>query len=254
MATRLRAERRGWITVRRPPVGGRLHRDEDKGRDVRKLMRRPSPAMLIAILALIVAASGDAVADGVTAAAKLVTGKQVKNESLTSADVKNGSLTLSDFKSSERRKLRGTEGPAGEKGALGPQGPVGNPGATGAKGDPGPAGTARAYGRVSADGALTRSKGIDGIVHAPDSGVYCVRLDASIDASAASAVVTQDVSTATYGAVVGVDGNGTQAGTACVGVSNAIVVVTTQLFIETPQADAGLIEDLQDQGFFILVG
>lgn len=208
--------------------------------------------MVIAILALMVAASGNAAADGVTAAAKLITGKQIKNDSITSAKVKNGSLTLSDFRASERRKLRGAAGPAGEKGALGPQGPVGSPGATGAKGDPGTPGTARAYGRVSADGQLTRAKGIETVLH-PGDGVYCVRLDASIDASTATAVVSQDVSTSTFGAVVGVDGSGTQAGTGCVGTANSIVVVTTQLFIDTPEASAALTEDLQDQGFYIIV-
>ncbi len=221
---------------------------------MRKRIHRPSPALLIAVLALIVAASGDAVADGVSAAAKLVTGKNVKNESLTSADVKNGSLTLSDFKSTERRKLRGAEGPEGEKGTVGAQGLLGATGAHGPKGDAGPAGTARAYGRVSPDGALTRSKGIETVVHPGPGGVYCVRLDASIDATSATAVVSQDVSQATYGAVVGIDGSGTQAGTDCVGVPNSIVVVTTQLFIEAPNQNAPLTEDLQDQGFFIIVG
>lgn len=216
-------------------------------------MRRPSPAMLIAILALIVAASGDAVADGVTAAAKLVTGKTVKNGSLTGADVKNGSLTLSDFKASERRKLRGAEGPAGEKGALGPQGPAGSAGATGAKGDPGPAGTARAYGRVSANGALTRNKGIEGITN-PETGVYCVRLEASIDASTASAVVAIDYPDSTAGANASIDTAGNSESTGCVGISNSITVITTQLVTPNPLVEeADLFEALVDQPFLIIV-
>lgn len=210
--------------------------------------------MVIAILALIVAASGDAVADGVTAAAKLVTGKQVKNESLTSADVKNGSLTLSDFKSSERRRLRGAEGPSGEKGALGPQGPVGSPGATGAKGDPGPPGTARAYGHVRADGLLTNAKGIETVVHQVD-GTYCVKLDPSINAGTAVATATLDYADSAPAPAVSIDSAGTTENTACVGTSNSLVVLTTLALTpdtsELPPTELG--EGLTDQGFTIIV-
>lgn len=222
---------------------------------MRKLMHRPSPAMLIAILALIVAASGDAVADGVTAAAKLVTGKQVKNESLTGADVKNGSLMLSDFKASERRRLRGAEGPAGEKGALGPQGPVGSPGATGAKGDPGPAGTARAYGHVTADGQLTKAKGIETVIHQVD-GIYCVKLDPSINADTAVATATIDFAQSAPAPSVAIDSSGKpENSTACVGTPNSLVVVTTLAL--TPDTSAPppneLGEGFTDQAFTIIV-
>ena len=220
---------------------------------MRKRIHRPSPALLIAILALAVAASGDAVADGVSAAAKLITGKQVKNETLTSADVKNGSLTLADLKRGERAKLAGPAGPAGERGAPGLQGLSGSTGAAGAKGDACAPGTARAYALVSELGALSRAKNIAGVEHAGE-GVYCVRLDPSIDASSAVATVSADFSKVTFGAVVGIDSTGTAAGTGCVGVPNSIVVVTTQLFLpDVPTANAELVEQVQDQGFLIIV-
>ncbi len=220
---------------------------------MRKRIQRPSPALLIAILALIVAASGDAVAGGVSAAAKLITGKQVKNETLTSADVRNGSLTLSDFKRSERSKLLGAEGAAGDRGPQGPPGLPGVPGSAGQKGDTGAPGTARAYGLVSELGALSRSKGIETVQH-PGDGVYCVRLDPAIDANAVSAAVTIDLSRVTFGAVVSIDSSGTAAGTGCVGVPNSIVVVTTQLLLPDPLVvNAEVAEQYQDQGFFIVV-
>jgi hypothetical protein len=209
--------------------------------------------MVVAIVALVVAASGNAVADGVSAAAKLVTGKTVKNNSLTGADVKNGSLTLSDFKASERSKLRGSTGPAGERGALGPQGPAGSTGSQGPKGDPGAAGTARAYGRISASGSLTRNKGIETVTN-PETGVYCVRLEPSIDANTATAVVSVDYPDSTTGANATVDTLGTSETTGCVGIPNSIVVLTTQLLTPNPNdVETDLFEALVDQPFMIIV-
>lgn len=97
----------------------------------RFLRRRPSPAMVVAIIGVVAATSGDAVGDGVKAVASVVGKDQV-----TSRSVKNNSLLLADFKKSERAKLRGAKG---RPGVAGPAGPVG------AKGEPG----ANAFGTVS---------------------------------------------------------------------------------------------------------
>ena len=98
-----------------------------KEEQVRKRIGRPSPALVISVIALVVAVAGggSAIADGVARAAKLVTGSQIKNGSVTSADVKNGSLLRSDFKASERARLIGPEGKEGPKGQAGPQGSTG---------------------------------------------------------------------------------------------------------------------------------
>ncbi len=60
---------------------------------MRKLVRRrPSPAFVLAFVALLVALSG-------TAAARLIiTGHNVRNGSLTGADIRNGSLTYRDVR------------------------------------------------------------------------------------------------------------------------------------------------------------
>jgi hypothetical protein len=50
-------------------------------------------------------------------AARLITGRDIKDGTVTSADVKNGSLLKADFKSGQL--------PAGPRGPAGPQGPVG---------------------------------------------------------------------------------------------------------------------------------
>jgi hypothetical protein len=85
-------------------------------------MSRLSYANVAATLALFVALGGSATA------VTLITGRQVRNDSLTGKDVRNGSLTLRDWKKSERRRLRGPRGSAG------PQGPQGSPGAQGPQG------------------------------------------------------------------------------------------------------------------------
>lgn len=91
---------------------------------------RRSPLGIALVVALV--ATGTA-----GAAAKLITGAQVKDSSLTGKDIKNGSLTASEF---ARGQLpAGAQGPAGPQGAAGPQGPAGAAGATGPagpKGDP----------------------------------------------------------------------------------------------------------------------
>ena len=75
---------------------------------------RPSPSMMVAFVALFVAGAGTATA------AKMITGKQIKNSSITSTDVKNGSLLRKDFKSAQLPRgpqgLPGTSGRAGRDG------------------------------------------------------------------------------------------------------------------------------------------
>jgi hypothetical protein len=81
---------------------------------------RPSPAMIVALLALCVALGGSAIAatnsgaPATTAAKKKP--KLAPKNSVNSAAVINNTLKLTDFKSSERAKLKGdtgTQGPAG---------------------------------------------------------------------------------------------------------------------------------------------
>ena len=90
-------------------------------------LRKPSPALLIALIALFVALGGTSYA-----ALKLpkasVGSKQLKKNSVTSPKVKAGSLLLSDFKSSERTGLRGAQGAQGAQGPQGAQGLQGTAG------------------------------------------------------------------------------------------------------------------------------
>ena len=117
---------------------------------LKRLSRRHGTA--VAYLALFAALGGSAYA------AVTVTGKNIKDGTVTGNDVKNSSLGTGKLSPSAVSSLTGRPGPAGpqgEKGAAGERGPIGMTGAQGPKGDqgvagkdgaPGPPGTARAYG------------------------------------------------------------------------------------------------------------
>ncbi len=107
---------------------------------MRRFVRRPSPAMIVALIALVAATAGNAIADQVTAAVSAL-----KANSVTSKSVKNGSLLAKDFKKSELKKLTGAKGAAGAAGAAG---------LAGAAGPQGPAGTPDGYTKTEADAAF----------------------------------------------------------------------------------------------------
>jgi hypothetical protein len=110
---------------------------------------RPSPAMVIASLALFVALGGTGYA--VTRLpANSVTTRQVVNHSLLAVDFKSGQIP------------RGPQGPAGPAGPAGPQGPAGPAGGS----------AASKWALVRGDGGIvTQSGGITLAAH-PSSGVY----------------------------------------------------------------------------------
>ncbi len=99
-------------------------------------MRLPSPSTALATVAVFAALGGTATA------AKLVTGKDVKNASLTGNDLRKRSVPASKLTRKARRSLRGATGPAGAAGPKGATGATGATGASGPKGAAGPAGPA----------------------------------------------------------------------------------------------------------------
>jgi hypothetical protein len=90
----------------------------------RLLASRPSPALVLAFVALLVALGGTSYAV-VRLPANSVGKKQLKRNAVTSPKVANGSLLRKDFK---RGQLpagpRGPQGPQGAQGPAGPAGPV----------------------------------------------------------------------------------------------------------------------------------
>lgn len=119
--------------------------------------RRPSHAVVVAYLALFVALGGSSYA------AITVTGKNVKNRSLTARDVKRNSLTTKEIRNRSllARDFKlgqlpagatgptGAGGPAGATGPGGPQGPIGP---QGLKGDTGTVDTSNFFTKSESDG------------------------------------------------------------------------------------------------------
>jgi hypothetical protein len=105
--------------------------------------------LAISLLALFFAVSGPSyAADAIASAAKLLTGKQIKDGSLTTKDVKDGSLLANDFKADQlpagaagAKGDAGAAGPKGDAGAQGAQGAQGAKGETGSPGQTGPSGS-----------------------------------------------------------------------------------------------------------------
>src|SRR5690349_6361654 len=118
--------------------------------------RRPSPALVVASLALLVALGGTSVAAVQFTIPRASVGTlQLKDSAVNSSKVRNHSLLLTDF--APGQIPRGPAGPRGAAGPAGPAGPAGLNGATGATGATGPSGpsgtsNAKVYGAVIAIG------------------------------------------------------------------------------------------------------
>lgn len=161
-------------------------------------LRRPSPAFVVAVLALLVAA-------GVPAyAASLLTGANIKNRSLHGKDLARGTLSGYEVKDHSLK-------PVDFKGSV--QGP------------PGPAGTAVAFAHVSAGGILDigRSKGVAKVTR-PAEGLFCFFLVPPVTVRNVSA--TLDRNGTQLGFVVrGTAGPGASTGNPCSGLESASVRV-----------------------------
>jgi hypothetical protein len=129
---------------------------------MRNKIGMPSPAMVVALLALCVALGGTGYA------ATKINGKNIRNGTITGKKIKNRTITSAKISRTTVRALknrRGLRGPRGFRGRTGPRG------AAGANG------TALAYARVAADGTIdtARAKGIaQANMSHTATGVYCL--------------------------------------------------------------------------------
>lgn len=99
---------------------------------------RPSPAMVVACIALFVAAGGTSYA-AVKLPKNSVGSTQLKSNAVTSAKVKNGALRRNDFAANQLPA--GPQGPQGLQGPAGPKGTDGRNGVDGTNGQNGLLGT-----------------------------------------------------------------------------------------------------------------
>jgi hypothetical protein len=93
---------------------------------MRRLARRPSPALIISMLALVVALGGTGYA-AISIPRNSVGSAQLKKNAVTGPKVKDGSLSAADFvRGSFPKGPQGTPGAPGQDGAPGAQGPAGD--------------------------------------------------------------------------------------------------------------------------------
>jgi hypothetical protein len=117
-------------------------------------IHRPSPSMIVALVALSVALGGTSYA-AIKLPKNSVGSQQIKTNAVTGAKVKDGSLFANDFASGQLpRGPKGDAGPAGPRGADGPVGPPGAQGAAGSSGPAGPPGQSNGYSTTGAETTL----------------------------------------------------------------------------------------------------
>jgi hypothetical protein len=154
----------------------------------RLLRHRPSPALVVACTALLVALGGVSYAATVLPRNSVGTA-QLRNNAVTSSKVKNHSLLRVDFKNGQVPR-----GPAGPPGPAGPTGPAGPGGPAGPAGPAGPG----ASNWVLADpaGAIVKSSGVVAVSHS-GTGTYDVTFNRDI--SGCAFVATAGANTAGSG-------------------------------------------------------
>jgi hypothetical protein len=161
-------------------------------------MKLPSPAMVVALIALFVALGGVA-----GAATTMVTTQMLRDNSVTrakiavnsinSAKIEDGSIQSKDLAGSIRGQ-KGVPGDEGETGARGPAGAKGETGETGARGPTGADGPAGPTGATGPQGA-TGAQGTAGATGA--AGVSRVWSTGTVDLSNAGNAGTSVVTAGT---------------------------------------------------------
>src|SRR3954454_16589318 len=142
---------------------------------MRLLHHRPSPALLLALIALFVALGG------ASYAAVTINGKSIKNGTITGKKIKNRTLTTKKLSTSAVKSLRG------QTGARGTQGPQGLPGSSGAKGDkgdkgdPGPSAAFSAHREAISPPVLPASADTTVVTLAVPAGKYAINAKVDMD-------------------------------------------------------------------------
>lgn len=199
---------------------------------MRRTFHGRSQLLLVFVLGLVIATAASA------GAASLITGKQIKN----------GSITSKDLSKAVRAQLKkagriGKTGPVGPVGPVGPSGVAGAAGAKGATGATGPAGSALGYAHVSANGTVDKALNVataEVTKPAASTGFYCF---SGLNFTATNASVTLEEpfpAGETLGLAPRVTVGTPNAGFGCPAGTTVLVSI---------RKDAG---GLEDHGFYIL--
>ena len=150
-------------------------------------IKRPSPAFVVACLALAVALGGTGYA-AVVLPANSVGTAQLKSGAVVASKVKRHSLVAANFAPGQLpRGQKGAKGDTGAAGAAGGQGPAGAQGAQGSQGPAGPKGdpATKMFAVVGSNGqAKASSPGVASQKSAGASGKYVVTFPQSVGSCA----------------------------------------------------------------------
>jgi len=170
----------------------------------------PSPAMVIACVALLLVLGGTGYAASQALPRNSVTSVQVKDHSLLARDFKAGQIP---------RGPRGVAGPAGPAGPQGPAGPAGTGGTAAIK-----------WALVRADGGIAAQSGGITLAAKPSSGTYILSFGSAVSGKVilASGGYAGDASDQRGETSAGPCGGGTEGRTCPVSDSTSSVFVQTR--------------------------
>lgn len=153
-------------------------------------MRLPSPTFTVAVLALIAALAGTAIAGaGPDAGTSAKSDRALKQARKANKKAKKALKAAREAEKEQGSQgVPGQQGPRGEQGPAGPQGEQGEQGAQGEKGDPGDPGSTSAQTTLDAGqftdllevGAVTFGASCNGDL-SPNDGILNVSLTANVD-------------------------------------------------------------------------
>jgi len=141
-----------------------------------RLIRRPSAAMVVASLALLVALGGTSVAAVSQLARNSVGTAQLRNNAVTTAKIRNNAVTTAKVRN---RSLRAADFAAGQI-PQGPQGEPGPAGPTGPTGPAGPAGPGARWALVRPDGGIVAQSGGISLTAKPGAGQYILNFGSPV--------------------------------------------------------------------------
>lgn len=153
-----------------------------------KLCRKPSPAMVVACLALFLAGTGTGVAVSNALPKNSVGTAQLKNNAVVASKIAKNAIVSSKVKDGSLKAIDFATGqlPRGEAGPAGPTGPAG---AKGDKGDPGEPGPSDAYSKwLNGPVPLPASMGTLTSLSLPQPGKYVIWGKLYVASSGASVV------------------------------------------------------------------
>ena len=150
---------------------------------MRSRMPRPSPALVVASIALFVALGGT----GYAAATGSIDTREIKNSTIRGKDVKNKSLTGGDIQGNSVTGTQVSEGKLGKVPSAGRADSANSANAAATAGN-----GVKAYGSVTSAGAVIAAKS-SGITVTPESaGVYCVKAN-GVTSATRTLIATPDL-------------------------------------------------------------